>query len=339
MENVYLIKNHLLCNLSKLLSSELGKMDLKGKKVAVKAHMGEYGNLNYVRPPIVGAVVEEIKKAGGKPFLFDTPVAYHGSRDTVEKYQDTARRNGFTEETIGCPVLISDTGVKVKSKFLSKLEIVKELTEADAFVVVSHFKGHSLANYGASIKNLGMGCVTKESKGIMHSATHVKYDSSKCIGCGTCAEVCPEGAFEIKNKKAVFNERNCHGCGGCVRKCPSKALTYRTVPLGKALAEAAALILNYFKKDKVIFINLVLDIARNCDCLPIGDSEAGPKVAPDIGIVVSHNIVAADKASLDLVNKATDGKFSEIFPADINLQTDSATEFGLGDGKYKIVDV
>jgi len=339
METIYFIKSKLLKNLAKTLSSELSKMGLKGKKVAVKAHMGEYGNLNYVRPPVVGAVVEEIKKAGGKPFVFDSPVAYTGSRDTVEKYKDTARRNGFTEETIGCPIVITNTGVKVKSKFLSKLEIVKELTEADAFVVISHFKGHELTNYGAAIKNLGMGCVTKESKKTMHSETRAKYESSKCIGCGTCAKICPEHAFEIKNGKAVFNEDACFGCGGCVRKCPSKALTCRTVPFSKALAEAASLVLKNFKSDKVLFVNLLLDISKTCDCYPIGDSDPGPKVAPDLGILVSKNIVIIDEASYCLVNMATNNKFGEIFPADIELQTNSARQFGLGGRKYKIIGV
>ena len=76
--------------------------------VAVKLHMGEFGNLHYVRPPLVGRLVEVLQGLGNEVFLFDTPTLYDGSRGTVEGYVDTARRNGFTSEVIGCPVIISD---------------------------------------------------------------------------------------------------------------------------------------------------------------------------------------------------------------------------------------
>jgi uncharacterized Fe-S center protein len=334
MENVYLIKSHLLFNLSKLLSSELGKLDLKGKKVAVKAHMGEYGNLNYLRPPIVGAVVEEIKKAGGKPFLFDTPVAYPGSRDTAKKYLDTARRNGFTEETIGCPVIISDEYVTIESKYIKNAKASKEMMEADAMVVISHFKGHPLSSYGAAIKNIGMGGFSKETKGETHAAAKTKV-VGECIGCGACVKACPEKAISLENGRAKVHNSKCFGCGTCVDVCPQKAIKVKTVHLGTALAELTSLVLKKFGPKEVLFVNVLMDIADMCDC----DSGDTKIVAPNLGILVSHNIVAIDKASLDLVNKATNGSFSKIYYADTALQTDSAVELGLGDGKYKIIDV
>jgi hypothetical protein len=334
MENVYLIKEHLLCNLSKTVASELSKMNIKGKKVAIKAHMGEYGNLNYLRPPIIGAVVEEIKKAGGKPFLFDTPVAYPGSRDTAEKYKNTARRNGFTEETIGCPVIISEDYVPLKSKYISNAQASKEMMEADAIVVISHFKGHPLSSYGAAIKNIGMGGFSKETKGETHAAAKTKV-VGECIGCGACVNACPEKAISIENGRAKVHNSKCFGCGTCVDVCPKKAIAIKTVHLGKTLAELTSLVLKKFGPKEVLFVNVLMDIADMCDC----DSGNTKIVAPNLGILVSHNIVAVDKASLDLVNKATNDSFAKIYHADINLQDNSATEFGLGDGKYKIVEV
>ena len=51
-----------------------------GDKVAVKLHFGEEGNTAFLPPMFARVVVEEIKKAGGKPFLIDTNTLYKGSR-------------------------------------------------------------------------------------------------------------------------------------------------------------------------------------------------------------------------------------------------------------------
>ena len=67
-----------------------------GKKVPVKLHMGEKNNPYFVKPELVKDVVKELKKAHANPFLFDTTVAYHGSRYTKTEYQNLAKLHGFT---------------------------------------------------------------------------------------------------------------------------------------------------------------------------------------------------------------------------------------------------
>lgn len=57
-----------------------------------------------------------------------------------------------------------------------------------------------------------------------------KTDLEKCISCGTCAIVCPEGCIEmmtIKNhakQKPITDYNYCKGCGVCVEECPVKAI-------------------------------------------------------------------------------------------------------------------
>jgi ferredoxin len=63
---------------------------------------------------------------------------------------------------------------------------------------------------------------------ITESAYVAAFDASKCIACGTCAERCPFGAFEIELGigKARFAAEKCFGCGLCVGTCPSEAITF-----------------------------------------------------------------------------------------------------------------
>jgi len=48
-------------------------------------------------------------------------------------------------------------------------------------------------------------------------------NQEKCIGCSACVPVCPFGAIDMKNGKAVINE-NCTMCGACLPVCPVEAI-------------------------------------------------------------------------------------------------------------------
>jgi uncharacterized Fe-S center protein len=334
MTNVILIKNNFLGNLKSIVSKcKFSKND----KIAVKVHMGEYGNITHVRPEIVGAVVDELKKMGARPFVFDTPTLYKGSRDSPEKYLETAKRNGFTEETIGCSIIISDEGTVVKGrKYFKEIEVAKEIQDADGLVVISHFKGHPEAGFGGCIKNIGMGAVTKKTKKIEHTESQPMIVGN-CKGCGTCVKFCKEGAIKIKNGKAVFDYDKCFGCGVCSEVCPNKVLKPREASFRVLLAETAASILSKFDKKKLLFINILFDITERCDCFPIGGTDVGEIICPNLGIMTSEDIVAADKAAFDLVNM-TVGK--NIFNLNNNVkseeQINAAEKFDLGKKDYKL---
>lgn len=52
-------------------------------------------------------------------------------------------------------------------------------------------------------------------------------DSSKCIGCGRCAESCPPQIIRIENGKAKFTAKGCISCFCCQEMCPAKAITIK----------------------------------------------------------------------------------------------------------------
>ncbi len=57
-------------------------------------------------------------------------------------------------------------------------------------------------------------------------------DKNKCIGCGTCAAVCP-GNYELEDGKAkpIKEEVESLGCNRIAEEtCPVKAITIKSVP-------------------------------------------------------------------------------------------------------------
>ncbi|MGI5965244.1 MAG: DUF362 domain-containing protein [Candidatus Methanomethylophilaceae archaeon] len=52
----------------------------------------------------------------------------------------------------------------------------------------------------------------------------VTVDESKCVACGACADVCPEGAITVDDV-AVIDAGKCVDCGACVDECPSDAIS------------------------------------------------------------------------------------------------------------------
>jgi len=339
MSEVFLIKNSFLDNLGKTLK-KIGVENMSGDKVALKLHMGEYGNLSYVRPPIVGKVVETVKEAGGQPFLFDTPTFYAGSRTTIEGYVETARKNGFTKETVGCPIVISNEGIEVKTRgLLGTVEVAKSLL-ADGIIVISHAKGQAESGLGGAIKNLGMGGVTKKTKAIIHTGAKPML-SNNCNGCGECIKVCWDEAITLENKQVVFDYKKCWGCGACILACPIHALKPRKNNFRHSLAEAASAILKNFKKDKQFFINVLMDITPLCDCFPsYGIDFEGFPICRDIGILVSKDPVAIDAASTSLIEQnAGKGIFYILHHVDCREYLEMSEKLGMGNKEFEIIEV
>lgn len=72
------------------------------------------------------------------------------------------------------------------------------------------------------------------------------YQIDRCIHCGLCLSVCPQGALSAQNPG--FIDRNqCIGCGACANTCPTEAL----VKKGKVMTvkEVVAIL----KKDEAIY--------------------------------------------------------------------------------------
>lgn len=298
-----------LCNVIGL-SQYIKKNDL----TAIKLHFGEFGNDTHLRPQLVRKVVDLVKQAGAKPFLTDTNTLYSGSRKNSVDHLETAYAHGFSPATMNAPVIIAD-GLRGKNaievpvenlNYFQKTFIAREIYEADSMIVLSHFKGHLVAGFGGAVKNLAMGCASFWGKRDQHD-TKVRVNQENCIACGSCLKICPAHALSIKKEndiKHAFVDRNkCIGCFECQTVCEPKAIVNEhdadLSHFVERIAEYAyGAVQN--KKDKIFYINFLMNITPDCDCVSWSDA---PMVA-DIGILVSTDPLALDKACYDLVTKA-----------------------------------
>jgi len=289
----------------------LGECIARGDLVAVKLHWGEVGNLAYLAPPLVRVVVDRIKACGGKPFLTDANTLYRGGRRNAVDNILTAYRNGFTLETAGAPVIVADglrgldyVEVKGPGPHFKTLKIASAVREADALIVLTHFKGHMLMGFGGAVKNLGMGCASPAGKQAMHSDLRPEVKKSACTGCGTCVRHCPVSAISLgRDRKASIRKSLCIGCGECTAVCPVDAIPVRWKSDEKDVQEKTAeyaLAALDGKRDKCGFINFLNNLSPDCDCFAWNDAA----IAPDVGILASRDPVAIDQASVELVNRA-----------------------------------
>lgn len=52
----------------------------------------------------------------------------------------------------------------------------------------------------------------------------VMVDKNKCIGCGACEAVCPEG-FEMKNGKSIVKNAKATCIDKAIKECPVDAIS------------------------------------------------------------------------------------------------------------------
>jgi len=314
----------------------------KDDTVAVKMHFGEEGNTGYVKPEYVRMVCDIIKSQQAKPILTDTNTLYKGGRTTTEDHVKLAHKHGFTEEIAGAPIVIGEgsVDVKVESKFLKVAKIAPFFRTVDAIVGIAHFKGHLITGFGGILKNIGMGCASREGKLLQHSdlAPFVKIE--KCSACGACIEACPVDAISMKNEAAFVNKHKCIGCASCIAACPESAIDLdweSGAPIiQERMVDHARAVLTE-KEKKMVFINFAIKITKECDCIAKDD----PRICPDVGILASKDSVAIDKAALDVIIK-TCGKdiFQEVHPKRDGLkQLFYASRMGLGTIEYELINL
>ncbi|MFH1281353.1 MAG: DUF362 domain-containing protein, partial [Candidatus Omnitrophota bacterium] len=316
-------------------------------KVAVKIHFGEEDNTGYIRPEYAAVVCQELKSKKAIPFLSDSNTLYRGKRTNSGDHLKLAYEHGFLPDKAGAEVLIPDDTKKENSldfnlnaRFVKIAKISRIFDDAQALVGLAHFKGHIMTGFGGALKNIGMGCASRQGKLAQHGGMAPVVIKKKCTGCRACENVCPVGAVTIFEKKSDIDAVKCIGCASCIAACEFSAIEVNWEAGGdliqEKMVEYAMAVLGK-KKGRAVFFNFAIKITKECDCLAKDD----PRISPDIGIFVSSDPVAVDKASFDSVVR-TNGRdiFRDAHPKREGLkQLYYAQQLGLGSIEYDLIRI
>ena len=331
----------------------------EGEKVMIKTHFGLYGNTNYIRPAYVRKLVDLVRAAGGFPFVADTAsLAYgnerpYGGRTTAPEYLMRAAMNGFTQGTLGAPMIIADGywgvdtfEVQIDGEHIQSVPVAAATMNCDKVILLTHAKFHHMG-IAASIKNMGVGMVGKQGKAAVHSPDGIQVAQEKCKGveCSECIPVCPVRCIEVSDTVTIDWER-CVTCGHCASVC-SNMVGAKAISMGWSGKDMALRVVENtlgvtksIGPDKFYYLNLAIDISDHCDCVGFGAT----LVMHDVGILGSTDPVAVDHATLNAMKGAGLNPESSVdqdeFESLVNRSDaifEHALKIGLGNTDYDLV--
>jgi len=306
---------------------------MKAGKVGIKLHFGEEGNKNFLDPELIKPLARKISAN-----LIEANVLYVSPRRYTESHIKLAHEHGFDFAPIDILDKETDMALPIyNSEYFKKAYFGKNISNYDTILAYSHFKGHGLSGFGGAIKNVGMGLASIAGKMAMHASTVPTIKTDKCIVCGKCVKACPPFAITLEPVK--IDAEKCIGCGTCVGVCPESVFgipwsSTSTSDFLIRMLQYTKAVVDYIP---IIYINVLANISSACDCL----SNAPAPFTSDIGIVAGTDIVAVEKASLDLLAQHTHKAdvLKELNNVDSYQVIDLAEEIGLGDKDYELVEI
>lgn len=135
-------------------------------KVAVKLSTGEPPASNYLAPDLIRELVQSVDGT-----IVECNTAYGGSRSSTAMHMQVAKDHGFTE-IADVDIQDADGSMEIPVKNGSRLSVNyvgENFDHYDSYLVLSHFKGHSMAGFGGAIKNISIGLASSEGKCWIHS--------------------------------------------------------------------------------------------------------------------------------------------------------------------------
>ena len=145
-------------------------IELPGK-VAVKLHSGEKGNQNFLRPDFWKPMIEEVK---GTVVECNTAYgkAFGGVRDYTQEHWKLMEYHGWSK-TFAVDLMDAEGPDLIwpipDGKVLKENRVGKNILHYDSMLVLAHFKGHPMGGYGGALKQLSIGCASREGKALIHS--------------------------------------------------------------------------------------------------------------------------------------------------------------------------
>jgi uncharacterized Fe-S center protein len=146
----------------------LGRAPSAADTVGIKVSTGEPPNSNYLRQDLIGSFVKSLDGT-----YIECNTAYGGQRSRTVMHYQVAADHGFS------PIDIMDEDgelqipVSVPASVSAKMPhnvVGSHFTNYTFHVVLSHFKGHSMAGFGGALKNMSIGYGSGDTgKNLIHA--------------------------------------------------------------------------------------------------------------------------------------------------------------------------
>ena len=283
-------------------------VEAKGR-VGVKISTGEGSNPNYLKPELIkdlvmlvdGTIVEcNTAYSSGPDDLQD-------DRNTSANHWEVIRRHGFLDLF---PVDIMDEydemRIPVKDQSHIKYDIVGgHMANYDFMIALNHFKGHPMGGYGGALKNLSIGCASRNGKAYIHSA----------------------GKMEVLDMAKLWTPEFIGDQDGFL----------------ESMAAAAQAVVNYFqKKQGIIYISVMNNMSIDCDCVdhpaPVKLEDYGILASTDPVALDQACVDIINNQQVSASNDPTD-LLSRINQQHGTHTIDHDEKIGLGTKKYTIINI
>lgn len=74
------------------------------------------------------------------------------------------------------------------------------------------------------LKGCNLSCKWCHNPEGLSKKVQIGLNREKCVLCGACSTVCPNGCHSLRENKHIFDRKSCSTCGKCVKVCFEKAL-------------------------------------------------------------------------------------------------------------------
>lgn len=273
-----------------------GQAIAEGDLVALKTCFGERGNTTHVRPEILKRIIRKTRQRRGVPFVTDTSALGTGPRANAATHLMTATEHGFSEATLGAPVLVADgllgydhVPVRIEGRHLDTVPVASALWGAHALIVVNHVTVCPDAGLAGVLHHLGSLAVTRAGRPGLTRAVL----GPRCSACGSCLVSPPA----VSHGNVQLLEAPSQACLACCDDETRLGTPFPPADRQERIAEAALAALQN-KPQKACFFNIMLDVTPDPDDSPFSDAP----VIPDVGVLASRDPVALDQATLDFLS-------------------------------------
>jgi uncharacterized Fe-S center protein len=269
-------------------------------RVAVKISTGEGTNPNYLKPALIKDLVNEVHGT-----IVENRTAYPGDRMETADHWKVIHEHGF-DSLFAVDLLdeYDEMRIPVRDHTHLNYDIVGgHLAHYDFMVCLNHFKGHPMGGYGGALKNLSIGCASRNGKAYIHSAGKVQT---------------PENLWTPEN---IGNQDG----------------------FLESMAAAAQAVVDYFKAEKgIIYISVMNNMSIDCDCVaypePVKLKDYGILASTDPVALDQACIDIINKQKVEAENDPTD--LLKRIDKQHGVHTiEWAEKIGLGSRQYKLIEI